>query len=114
MGDAEYKMKKEANRWLTLSVEFEIKKEQILIPLVERNKWRLPAISRIDWFKHEQCIETHYDPFNVFPAQSAEVFASNKRRNPLDGLHPIFRDHNLTRHVIRTQSVWNLRVCTCK
>ena len=111
----EYKILKKNNRWLTFVAEIRTRKngKELFIPIIERSKWKIPAITRIDWFKYEKCLITHYNPYDVFPDDKADVIASNKRRNPLDGLHPIFRDYNLTRFVIATQSVWNLRVCTC-
>merc|ERR1712176_1500908 len=99
-------MKKEQNLWLTFVIEFELKgrdRDILSIPMIEKSKMKLPAITRVDWFKYEECIITHYDPFSVFPNDKAEMFASNKKRNPLDPLHPIFKDYNLTRHVINSQ-----------
>eukprot|EP01083_Nonionella_stella_P298382 1012852_1 len=93
----EYQLLKQKNRWLSFVVEFRMNKETIEIPLVERSKWKIPAITRIDWFKYETCLITHYDPYLIFPNHKADQIASNKKRNPLDGLHPVFKDHNLTR-----------------
>lgn len=114
----EYQLLKKNNRWLTFVAEIRKKKgDNYYIPIIERSKWKIPAITRIDWFKYEKCLITHYNPYDVFPNDKADIMMGNTRRNPLDGLHPIFKDLNLTRFVIKSRSndsvSWNLRVCTC-
>ncbi len=113
--EIEYKLLKKNNRWLTFVAEIRTRRNEndLYIPLIERSKWKIPAITRIDWFKYEDCLITHYNPYDIFPDDTANIISSNTRRNPLDGLHPIFKDYNLTRYVISSQAVWNLRVCTC-
>ena len=115
INEDEYKSLKKKNKWLTFVVEYkrDNNKKTLFIPIIERSKWKIPAITRIDWFKYEDCLITHYNPYHIFPSNKADIYHSNSKRNPLDGLHPVFKDYNLTRYVIASQKMWNLRVCKC-
>eukprot|EP01083_Nonionella_stella_P019190 53336_1 len=103
------------NRLLSFTATFRKQhSDEYKLGEIKRDGKPMPSISRLDYFKYEECLITSYQRDNF---RSYDPYFAQRTGFGTD-LEPIFEDYNMTTTMLtytnKTQRHWNLRVCHCK